>query len=320
MPAKRLPNMLIIGAKKASSTLLYELLCQHPQVWMPQEKEPHCLVTASDPDKIREQYARLFEPAPDSALILGEASTGYTTMPYNGPIPRRIQQALGQPKLIYILRDPVERLISNYRHSYLRGWYKPNTTLGEALADDPILIDTSCYAYQIQSYARVFGDQAMHILLAENLHANPVGQMQRVERYLELSPWDGWPDQPPTVNSFNQLAVSDRYRWLNRFKGVKRFVRAVVPTRLKEKIQKRSSKPVATPPITSEDREQVYQSIRRDLRWLRHMLGDVIDTWPSTQRLLREEPEFLGHVNTPATARHTPARPEAAPSMHKTQT
>lgn len=115
MPAKRLPNMLIIGAKKASSTLLYELLCQHPQVWMPQEKEPHCLVTASDPDKIREQYARLFEPAPDSALILGEASTGYTTMPYNGPIPRRIQQALGQPKLIYILRDPVERLISNYR-------------------------------------------------------------------------------------------------------------------------------------------------------------------------------------------------------------
>ena len=120
-----LPNTLIIGAMKASTTLLYTMLGRHPRVWFPAEKEPHYF-TAPDYDDPAawERYRALFKPCPADARVIAEASTNYSKQPHFGDTPGRLRAKLGEPKLVYILRDPRrprhQQLPTQLRHEPIR--------------------------------------------------------------------------------------------------------------------------------------------------------------------------------------------------------
>ena len=286
----RLPNLLIIGAMKASTTLLYELLQRHPQVWFPDEKEPAVFQDGrvNDPDRLR-AYAQLYRAAPADARYLGDASTAYTKLPHLGPTPRYIHAALGQPRMVYILRDPVARTVSNFTHAWTRCSYPRDMSFRAALDRDPMIVDASRYHQQLSAYHEQFGPDSVLVLIAEQLHHDPVRVMRRVEAYLEIEPFDGW-DQPlDAVNSAQRVRASASVqRWTGRSSIARRIGRAM-PGSMRGIIKRMLPAPPPAPRVAAADRALVLERIADDLRALYELLGDEIDPWPSVRALSLHE-------------------------------
>ncbi|MCX8125372.1 MAG: sulfotransferase domain-containing protein [Spirochaetes bacterium] len=122
------PNFLIVGAAKSGTTSLYYWLKQHPEVFMPDNKEPSYFVYGygiSDWEK----YLSLFELGRGKKAI-GEASASYLVAPESA---QWIRQKLGNVKIIILLRNPVERAYSLYSWMVMEG-YEWISNFEEALA------------------------------------------------------------------------------------------------------------------------------------------------------------------------------------------
>lgn len=280
------PNLLIIGAMKASTTLLYNLLGQHPQVWFPAEKEPHYF-TSPDYGKpgVYQAYLKLFARCPAGKAFVGEASTGYSKIPYDGPTPKRIRETLGRPKMIYILRDPVQRTISNFQHSFTRGYYSAGYRISQAVAEDPIIIGASLYARQLSEYETEFGAGSVLVLIADELHHQPARVLGEVECFLGASSFDGW-NRP--VKEVNSASAVKQAVVLNGILGESTLVRQVgryVPSFIKSAILNMAPKPPQATPITPLDEDIIFNLVADDLKNLHERLGDRIDCWPSVRKL-----------------------------------
>ena len=126
-----LPNFLLVGAAKSGSSTLYYHLKNHPEIFMPDFKEPlyfisNIIKNISDKDiafknegykdkfiHTIEDYLKLFKDVKDEKLI-GEASATYLYY-FKQSIPA-IKKELGDPKIIIILRNPVGKSFSQYKH------------------------------------------------------------------------------------------------------------------------------------------------------------------------------------------------------------
>lgn len=123
-PIRQLPDFIIIGAQKAGTTFLFHYLSQHPDIIAPPEKEVHFFNQRADepithykhyfPLKIR----RLINPR----LIAGEATPDYIIYPQ---VAKLIKEHIPNVKLIVLLRNPIDRAFSHYKHniSKKREWH-----------------------------------------------------------------------------------------------------------------------------------------------------------------------------------------------------
>lgn len=285
------PNLLVIGAMKASTTLLYEMLGRHPQVWFPSEKEPHYFTSRDyGTAKAYEDYLALFAPCPPMKQFVGEASTGYTKTPYLGPTPKRIGATLGVPKLIYILRDPVQRTISNFKHAFARGYYPRDYCISRAVVEDPIIVGASLYSRQLAAYEEEFGGGSVLVVIAEDLHRRPLAVMREIEAFLGAESFDGWSAPVRTVNSsvdVRRAAVLERY--VGRHAALRRLSRHT-PSWLKSALRCAPLRSPSPPPVTAEDERCIFNLLAEDLVALRERLGGSIDCWPSVRMLRSASP------------------------------
>ena len=122
------PDFLLVGAPKAGTSALHGALRSHPQLFLPEVKEPKFFLTDGPPPSSGggpgdvetwgehvwrpEEYAALFAPAPAGALT-GEATVFYL---YDTDAHRRIHDRVPGVRLVAVLRDPVERAHSNWSH------------------------------------------------------------------------------------------------------------------------------------------------------------------------------------------------------------
>src|SRR5262245_7209987 len=102
------PNFLVIGAMKCGTSSLYQYLRSHPQVFMPNDPDEVNFFSRRDLERWSEWYRRLFAEA-GSAVAIGERSTNYTKYPSIPDVPTRIARSIPDAKLIYLIRDPIER-------------------------------------------------------------------------------------------------------------------------------------------------------------------------------------------------------------------
>jgi hypothetical protein len=106
-------NFFCIGAQKAGTTTLYHLLSQHPDVYLPKEKEAHFFADDQEYAKGIDYYLDRYFSDPKNAKWKGTITPSYSLFE---KVPRRIKEALGtQLKFIFILRNPAERMWSQYQ-------------------------------------------------------------------------------------------------------------------------------------------------------------------------------------------------------------
>src|SRR4051794_1541363 len=144
-----LPNFLVIGAPKAGTTSLYHYLATHPQVFVSDPKELRFFIEEINWRKGLGWYESQFAGA-DGAVARGELTPEYALHPVYGGVPERIASVLPDARLVYLVRDPIERMRSQYRHRVLdRLEARP---IADAFRADPQYLDGSRYAFQIEQY------------------------------------------------------------------------------------------------------------------------------------------------------------------------
>jgi Sulfotransferase domain len=178
-----LPTFLLIGAMKSGTTTLYWYLAQHPDVFMPALKEPNFF--NDHWHRGVGWYERLFAGA-GAAVARGEASVRYTSFPNDPECPSRIAAVVPDVRLLFLAREPVDRIRSHYLHEVAA--LRERRPLERAVRENPIYLDRSRYAMQLERYLQHFPREQLLVLRAEDLFRAPLDVLPRVFTFLGLDP------------------------------------------------------------------------------------------------------------------------------------
>ncbi len=195
-----LPQFLVCGAARSATTWLYQALDSHPDVYLakPVTPEPKFFHLDAVYAKGIEYYSRTwFSGVPESVKLMGEKSTAYIENPQAA---QRIKEHLPQAKLLFLLRDPVERAYCNYLWSVHNGletlpFDQALDSEEERTAKLPekfrqvrpfSYFDRGLYARQLQRYFDVFPANQILCIKSENVGRDPNALMSRVFAFLDI--------------------------------------------------------------------------------------------------------------------------------------
>jgi len=195
VPHLKYPNLFVIGAMKAGTSSLHEYLHQHPDIFMSRLKEPQYFSPNRTPEGILwgqgnpnpepgiGWYLRLFDGA-GSVKYAGESTTNYAKEPVINGSAQHIYDFNPAARIVYILRDPLARIISHY-------WYYVAAkvecrTFDRAVAQDVQYKAYSDYARQVRPYWRLFGMENVYLLTFEELLSNPHCAMRDLFGWLQV--------------------------------------------------------------------------------------------------------------------------------------
>jgi len=200
-----LPNFIIVGAAKSGTTSLYHCLRQHPEIFLPDVKEPHFFTadrelgfpTVTD----EEEYRGLFADA--DAPLRGEASTGYLFFPESAEM---IHAQIPDCKIVVMLRNPIDRSLSMWGHQVREG-LEP-LTLEEALEEEATLggrqldvdfgfeyLRLGFVAERLERFQELFGSERVKIVFYEDWVEDSARVLRDLFRFVDVDPefrghWD----------------------------------------------------------------------------------------------------------------------------------
>jgi len=203
IPARvRRPDFMIIGAMKSGTSTLYRYLGRHSRIFMCYPKEP--MFFSRQYSKGLDWYFSLFSGAGEDQ-ICGEASTCYSRWPYFGNVASRIREAVPDSKFIYVMRHPVERAYSHYRHE-AEERQSPGggafISFKQALEELPEIYQTGLYRLQIEKFLEYFPRDRLLPVFFEDLTRNPGPLLEEIQRFLGLEPENRVLESEIVANAF----------------------------------------------------------------------------------------------------------------------
>jgi Sulfotransferase domain len=273
-----LPNFLIIGAAKAGTTSLYHYIGGHPQAFMSEKKELSFFCEEFNWKRGLEWYESHFQGA-DSALAAGEASPRYTVFPLYQGVPARIASLMPDVRLIYLVREPIERMRSQYLDNVIHRLEKD--PVEEALSVNPFYLTSSSYALQLQQYLEHFPREQILVVRSEDMRRERERVLSRIFAFLGIDPtWQG----PVFTQEF--LKMSERRAPRRFFHKVWRWrlthaAAPLLPRSLKDRFRTMTSKAVdlQTATISPSFRRHLEGLLREDVERLYEFLDEGFDGW-----------------------------------------
>ncbi len=161
-----LPNLVIIGAMKCGTSSLHSYLNVHPDVHMSVTKELDFFIEEKNWSQGLRWYESQFTIP---AKIVGESSPNYTKCTLFKGVPERMHRVIPDAKLIYLVRDPVERILSQYVHMVAAGY--ETRSFAEALKDlsNNEYVDNSRYFFQVSQFLQRYAPERILVVAAEDL-------------------------------------------------------------------------------------------------------------------------------------------------------
>jgi hypothetical protein len=271
-----LPNLVIIGAAKSGTTSLHSYLDKHPDIAMSRLKELKFFLRDDWRDNV-DWYARQFDDAP----VRGESSPNYSMHPFLPSAAEPMSEVLPDAKLIYILRDPVDRVVANYvEHVHLGFESRP---IGATLdnVEDPAhpYVCPSRYASQLQRFLACFpGEQILVVDHADLLHHRD-DTMARVFRFLEVDDTFRTPDFEEELNTRSEKRRYGRLgRWMirrNLMTREREFFRHGTPIR---PVRRFLARPIDSD-LSEADRQKLTAALAPEVIALRELTGQPWASW-----------------------------------------
>ncbi|TRY89006.1 hypothetical protein DNTS_029293 [Danionella cerebrum] len=189
--SKHMPHSIIIGVRKGGTRALLEMLDIHPEVTAA-ATEVHFFDWDENYFKGLQWYQDQMPYSFPNQITI-EKTPGYFTSPV---APERIHAMNPSIKLLLILRDPTERVISDYTQVYFNRLenHKPVQAIESMLIKNGVLnsrykaIQRSLYDVHMRNWLRFFPLDQIHIVDGDTLIHDPLPELQRVERFLDLPP------------------------------------------------------------------------------------------------------------------------------------
>lgn len=221
MVDSREPTFIIGGSAAAGTSFLSSILVQHPEIYLPKDMrpEPQYFYKSWEYEKGFDYYLnRWFRQADDEHIAVGERSSSYL---FGGKsVAQRIAQDLPNVKLVFVLRDPVERTWANYRYTALEG-LEP-LSFQEALEREPERIRAQqgiwaeiqphnytgrgFYGAQLREYLTFFDSKQILVVKSEDLRLRLRENLRRLYSFLGVDADFSHHDLPP---DFTSLSVRD---------------------------------------------------------------------------------------------------------------
>ena len=199
----RRPDFFIIGAPRCGTTAIYDFLRQHPDVYMPQRKEPVYFgsdLTKRHPYLTEQRYLELFRGAEGSKRV-GEATVWYL---YSETAPREIAEFADDPRLVAMVRNPVDMMHS--LHGLLRFTGNEDLSFEDALDAEQDralgrrlpantrrpegLQYRRCarYAEHLRRWIDVFGRERVHVIVFDDFRRDSLGVYRSLLEFLAVDP------------------------------------------------------------------------------------------------------------------------------------
>ncbi len=265
-----LPSFIIIGAMKCATTTLYEQLASQPGIFLPELKEPNFFSNDEQYRKGMDWYEDLFSAAEKGAL-LGEASTHYTKLPTYPKTLERIKAHLPPPKFIYMMRHPVDRLVSQYIHEWSQGVI--TTDINRAIDKHPELIAYSRYNYQLEPFVAEYGRSEVLPIFFEELKQNPQAVLERVCEFIGYAQSPTWSENLAPSNVSKERIKKFPLSSLLIDSAPAEFIRRnFVPRKLRDRV-KQKFQMRERPQLTEESLAKVVRIFDEDLALLGDQLG-----------------------------------------------
>jgi hypothetical protein len=283
----------LIGAQKAGTTFLANLLAAQPGVCVASPKEPDFF------SRHRERglawYRERFAAAEGHVLL--DASTSYAAAPldayvaagsnphsrYAG-VPQAIHALAPAARFIYLVRDPAARVHSAYWHAVRAG--NESLPIEQALRADSIYLRTSDYLGQLRLYLAHFPLEAFLILRFEDLIREPLRTLRASCAFLDLSLPADLPPDPGRNSSFvyrGPLTALNR-RLGGRLGQVFKRVRPLLPRRLIERTGGLVTRRV--PPLDPGLRGQLLARFGPMADEFAKLTGVAIEPWSTATPML----------------------------------
>ena len=230
------PDFLIIGAMKSGTSTLQAQLVGQQGVFMTTPKEPNYFSDDAVFAKGADWYSTLYaQAAPDD--LKGEASTHYTKLPTYPETVTRLAAAQPNPKLIYVIRNPVERAVSHYIHEWTMG--EMGTDAQAEFAAHTTLIDYGRYAMQIAPFISQFGKNSVCLTSLEQLKSDPQSVLNTVGTFLGIKGPLTWQNDQAQMNASAERIRRLPLHGLLIDNPVAEFLRrTLVPQALRDRIRK----------------------------------------------------------------------------------
>ncbi|GGD02138.1 sulfotransferase family protein [Aquisalinus flavus] len=165
-PDRPLPDFAVIGAMRAGTTTLQKILTGQPGVCLPAMKETDYFIASKNHRRGAGWYESRFD---NRHALCGDISPNYAKRDAFPEAPSLIHAANPAARLIYIVRDPVARAISQYNHAWLTGSEMPEPA---ALLDSEAgahILNTSRYHWQLQPWLKLFREDQLLIVDFDDL-------------------------------------------------------------------------------------------------------------------------------------------------------
>lgn len=263
-----LPNLIIIGAMKCGTVSLHKYLAIHPQIEMSPLKEVDYFVAEKNLSKGLDWYSSHFQR---SSKVIGERSTNYAKYPQFAGVPERIHNLIPQGKIIYCVRDPIQRMISHYMHECARR--REFHQVDEAFRNHSPnkYIEISKYYCQIKKYLEYFDPDQILILSSEEFYTSRREVLRKVFNFLNVDPDFDHPDYDIVHHRSRDLRRPTRLNLMLKGKPLYSRLYKTVPTLFERQIQK--------PDINESTRQHLIEIFQDDTRKLRLFTGEKFDTW-----------------------------------------
>ena len=299
------PNFFIVGAPRCASTFMYTYLRQHPDVFMPETKEPRffCsdLDSGSEADadffiRDEEQYLALFADT-GGARLVGEACVANL---FSTVAAARIKAKRPDARIIIMLRDPVEQMYSF--HAVRRRNATEDLDFEAALDAEAdrregrrfprLARNVKMYQYravasyteQVARYFDAFGHENVHVIIFDDFVRDPAASYRATLEFLGVDP-DFRPEL--AVVNAHRTNISPRLATLLRDPAVINRLKRLVPRGLHHRIdavarrlRRWNKRPAARIPLPASTRKRLRAEFVQEVRQLSELLArDLTAVW-----------------------------------------
>ena len=280
-----LPNLIVIGAAKAGTTSLHYYLAQHPDVHMAKQQNIKIKEMShfwrDDWRERRDWYESHFDV---QEPVRGEATPGYSAFAFHPDVPRRIYETIPDVRLIYLVREPIERIMSHWVQLRADGYPTPFAQyMMEYDRPDNRIVCPSRYYTQIQQYLRYFSPDQLCILDQHDLLDQRRETLRRVFRFIGV---DEEFESPAFDEERNTRADKHGPRrltmrlWEPVIHPASRLFPKPVRRRLKGPAERLLNAPVREKPVLEPAmRRRLEEHLRPEVEALREFTGQAFATW-----------------------------------------
>ena len=276
-------NLVIPGFPKSGTSSLHAYLAQHPSICMSSPKEPHHFSRSDRWEQGAIEHNAIFGQASGSERYFGESSTTYCAWP---DAAERTAASLAAPKVIILMRHPIDRTISHYRWMYRLG-LESRPLMDALLADGDTFhpdqsisgmfrgyLTFSRYADHVPRWEGLIDAEDLILVRSSDLAQYPDATVARLHRFLGLS--DETLTHVERVNQTDDQKPIGRRRWAS--------VRRAVPSPIASALTRIPglhelwSNAVSIgvrepPPITDADRSWLGDALEPHVRFYEEFSG-----------------------------------------------